>query len=318
MIAKTLCFTLCLLVGTAVMAQSGEEQAARQARSVHVNYQGWGDQADIFYIEVRPEVTYAGTYFCALAFDGGYCGIQEPIGTAPRMAIFSVWEPSNPHDYAANPNAVQQDLRTKILYTGKEVTTRRFGGEGTGGQSTLSYPWKTGQALPMAISCKPGIEPGRTAYTCWIWRGPTDGWFRMATFSTRVGGGKNKLRGPYSFVEDFFRNVVSKSKLHQGAYINFYAYVGGEWKVPTSMQFTGDSNTLVTIDAEPLPYGARLKTGADTVNKTVRLWARFPYAKTGPDTSADRRATLLTAVRAAETNESSTPQPAATATPAAN
>ena len=51
--------------------QSPEQQAARQARSVHVSPAGWGRSAEIFYCETRAEKVYPGTYFCTTAFSGG-------------------------------------------------------------------------------------------------------------------------------------------------------------------------------------------------------------------------------------------------------
>ena len=172
----------------------------------------------------------------------------------------------------------------------------RFGGEGTGGQSMMALDWKVDQPVPMAISCaKDG--PDRTAYTCWIWRGKKTGWFRMATFTSLIGKGSSTMEGPYSFVEDFYRNVTSRDKLHQASFLNFHAYREGRWYPARSARFTADNNALTTIDALPVPNGFRLKTGADTRNRTTPLWSTLRPLP-GTDTSVSRREALVKAVKA--------------------
>ena len=277
-----------------LFAQSGEQQAARQARSVHLGYREWGKPAEIFYIEATATRFWPGTYMCLLGFDGGYAGVQEHAN-GNHVAIFSIWEPSNPFDFSAHPDAVHEDKRTKELYHGEGVRIRRFGGEGTGGQSMTDFAWRVGEPVRMAVSCTPD-GPFRTAYTCWLWKG--DAWFRMATFSTLVGGDKATLRGPYSFLEDFLRNVKSKAEVRAATFSRLWAYSDGAWHDSKSAQFTADSNTLLTIDAGPAPDGFWLATGGDTTNATVKLWGTVRPGG-APDASAPYRAKLLEAVRAA-------------------
>lgn len=295
MLKNIFIFALSLALPIGLWAQTPEQQAARQARSVHLAYSGWGNEAQIFYCEVRPEMVYPGTYFCTVAFSGGYSGIQE-LANREHVAIFSVWEPSNPFDFGANPNRVDTKIRTGALYAGKDVVIRRFGGEGTGGQSMMKLNWKKDRPLPMAISCEKD-GPFRTAYTCWIWKGKQEGWFQMATFTSLIGKGKATMTDPYSFVEDFLRNVTSKHKLHQASYLNFHAYRDGAWYPATQANFTADNNLLKTIDAIPVENGFCLKTGADTENKTTKLWSALKPLP-GKDTSVARREALVKAVKA--------------------
>lgn len=295
-------FTLLLLgalLCVPVFGQSeGDRQAARQARSVHLQHQGWGKDAKIFYIEATADRFWPGSYMCLLGFDGGYAGVQEyPNGK--HVAIFSVWEVPDGHDFTARAEDVAEEKRTKLLYQGEGVTIARFGGEGTGGQSRIDgYPWEVGKPVRMAVSCAKEGEQ-RTAYTCWIWDEAKGEWFRMATFSTLLGGGKAALNGPYSFLEDFRRNGESKKHVRSARFTRLWAYVGEAWVPSDHCQFTADSNTLTTIDAGPWAEGGWLATGADTRNATVQLWKKFPVG--GVDEgSAERREALLKAVQAAE------------------
>ncbi len=296
---KTLAFTLlaALTLAGGALAQSGEQQAARQARSVHLGYQGWPQPATIFYIEATADRFWPGSYMCLLGFDGGYAGVQEHAN-GNHVAIFSVWDPGDTFDFKAHPDAVAEEERTKNLYAGEKVRIKRFGGEGTGGQSMMDWPWKLGEPVRMAVSCAPDGE-WRTAYTCWLWDEAKGDWFRMATFSTLVGGDKATLRGPYSFLEDFRRNVESKLQVRAARFGRLWAWDGKRWGACDRARFTADGNTLLTIDAGPSADGFWLATGGDTRNATVKLWSEVRPGG-APDDSAQRREKLLQAVRAAQ------------------
>ena len=291
-----------LALAAAAPAQSGDQQAARQARSVHLGYRGFPEPATIFYVEATADRFWPGSYMCLLGFDGGYAGVQEHAN-GDHVAIFSVWDPGDSFDFSAHPDAVDEKERTKNLYAGEKVRIKRFGGEGTGGQSMMDWPWQLGKPVRMAVSCAPDGKY-RTAYTCWLWDEAKGEWFRMATFSTLVGGGKATLRGPYSFLEDFRRNVESKFQVRAARFSRLWAWDGQRWGACDRARFTADSNTLTTIDAGPAADGFWLATGGDTRNATVKLWADV-LPGGAPDDSAARRDKLLQAVRAAQ----AAPQP---------
>lgn len=296
-----------MTVAVAVMAaavafgQSGEEQARRQARSVHLQYQGFAEPAQVFYVEATADRFWPGSYLCMLGFDGGYAGVQELVD-GRRVAIFSVWEPSDPFDFKAHPDAVHEEKRTKVLYGGQGVEVGRFGGEGTGGKSMTLWPWELGKPVRIAVSCAPD-GPYRTAYTCWLWDDAKDDWFRMATFSTLVGGSQAILRGPYSFLEDFRRDVKSKDAVRAARFSRLWAWDGQKWGESDQARFTADANTLTTIDAGPAADGFWLATGGDTRNVTVPLWGAIRPGG-APDASAERRGKLLKAIRAAQPAQS--------------
>lgn len=294
---KRLILPVLLCLSAALFAQSGEQQAARQARSVHLSYREWGKPAEIFYIEATATRFWPGSYLCLLAFDGGYAGVQEHVN-GNHVAIFSVWDPGDAFDFSKRPDEVDVRQRTKALYHGEGVRIKRFGGEGTGGQSMMDFAWRIGEPVRMAVSCAPD-GAFRTAYTCWLWRPDRQAWFRMATFSTLVGGDKATLRGPYSFLEDFFRNVESKAHARTAIFGRLWAFSDGAWHGAKSARFTADNNTLTTIDAGPSPEGFWLATGGDTANVTVPLWGTFRPGG-APDASAPYRDSLLEAVRAAQ------------------
>ncbi|MGN0847028.1 MAG: DUF3472 domain-containing protein, partial [Kiritimatiellia bacterium] len=258
-----------------------------------LGYRQWGKPAQIFYIEATALRFHRASYMCLLGFSGGYAGVQE-LANGNHVAIFSVWEPGDPFDFGAHPDAVAEERRTKELYHGEGVRIRRFGGEGTGGQSMMDFPWKLGEPVRMAVACEPDGK-FRTAYTCWLWK--EGAWFRMATFSTLVGGERATLRGPYSFLEDFLRNVKSKEAVRAAQFSRLWAFSEGAWHDAKCAKFTADANTLTTIDAGPAADGFWLATGGGTTNRTVKLWGEVQPGG-AMDDSAPYRAKLLEAMRA--------------------
>ena len=298
---KSVLAMVAAVTAAVAFGQSGEVQAQRQARSVHLQHQGYAQPAKVFYLEATPDRFWPGSYLCLLGFDGGYAGVQELVD-GRHIAIFSVWEPSNPFDFKAHPDAVHEEKRTKVLYGGPGVEVGRFGGEGTGGKSMTLWPWKLGQPIPIAVSCAPD-GPFRTAYTCWLWDEAKADWFRMATFSTLVGGDQATLRGPYSFLEDFHRNVKSKAGVRTARFSRLWAWDGQKWGASTQARFTADNNTLTTIDAGPSADGFWLATGGDTRNVTVPLWGTIRPGGV-PDASAERRGKLIKAIQAAQPAQS--------------
>ena len=264
LLALTFCTTLLL------WAKSGEEQAARQARSVHLQYRKWNAPAQVLYIEATPEQS------------------------AP---IFSIWEPSHPHAKNTNDEkSVHETNRTQLLYQGENVHIQRFGGEGTGGKSMIPLKWELNKPVCMAVSAEPNGE-SRSAYTCWIWDDSKADWFRMATFSTLFSNGKHELNSAYSFVEDFRRNIKSKDAVRKARFSRLWAYNGSIWTACANAAFTADNNTLTTIDAGATENGFWLATGGTTTNATTQLLESIT-PKQPSDDSAERRARLISLIEA--------------------
>ena len=74
------------------------------------------------------------------------------------------------------------------------------------------------------------------------------------------------------------RNGHSKTLVRRAEFTDFAmrGKGGGAPLVPMAgATFSADQNTLVTIDAGPVPGGAFLQTGGATENKTVPLWKAF-------------------------------------------
>ncbi len=232
-------------------------------RSVHLGYQA--EKGAAFYNEVNVESSADGTYFMACGWSKGYFGIQE-LANGKKLVIFSVWDPSASDD----PTTVPDDKRVKMLHKDEAVRVKRFGNEGTGGQSFFDYDWKVGETYRFLVTAKPDGDT-RTAYSGYFYVPETKAWKHLVTFSTLTEK-EEQLRGYYSFIEDFRRNKISTTKPRRAEFSNGWTKsTTGDWKPLTKARFTADANPVLNIDAGALGAKFFLATGGEIENKTTKL-----------------------------------------------
>ncbi len=257
-------------------AISGEELARRQARSVHLQYSPTAANAVSARGTVTVTETQTNTYFCILAWDCGYCGIQD-LGRRGRILIFSVWDPVDQMDFAARPEDVKEELRAKVLYAREDVDVARFGGEGTGARTMTQVGWEVGKPVSVRIDAEPD-GTNRTAYTCRYLNPESGEWERIASVSTLLHEGRARgINRLYSFVEDFWRNYHSATLVRRAEFSGIETQAAGTeaWTKATAANFTADGTPSNAIDAGPAGKGGFfLQTGGSTTNAHVRLWGR--------------------------------------------
>jgi hypothetical protein len=214
------------LVATLSLAATAEPP--RAARSVHL---GWSaPEGTLFYLEMAVEQSTAGSYFMACGWNTGYFGIQELEGER-KVALFSVWDPTQGDD----PGAVRTEDRVEVLHADESVRIRRFGGEGTGGQCMLDFPWKLDETHRFLLQAT--VDGDKTAYAGYLYFPDAGQWKHLVTFRTRTGG--QPLKGYYSFVEDFRRDGKSVGDVRRARFANGWVRtVKGEWVALTRARFT--------------------------------------------------------------------------------
>lgn len=253
---------------------SPDALAKRQARSVHLQYPHIEGGASGIRGTVTVTETQTNTYFCILGWNTGYCGIQDK-GADGNILIFSVWEPSDPFDFKAKPEDVNEKIRAQVLYSAPNVDVARFGGEGTGARTLTRIDWKVGERVTVQIECEP-LGADRMAYTC-FWKEPKTGAFvKIATISTlkKAGPEQGRMNGLFSFVEDFWRNYHSATIARRAEFSNIEVrpYQQIQWEAVTSARFTADRTPSDAIDAGRAANGALfLQTGGATKNVHVKL-----------------------------------------------
>ncbi len=136
-----------------------------------------------------------GSFFMANGFGEGYFGFQVN-SSRERRILFSVWSPFRTN----NPKDIPKDQRIVALARGPGVHIGEFGNEGSGGQSYLRFPWKSGKTYRFLTEVKP-VEKGQTVYTCWFGEKQDGDWKLIASF--RRPKTSTHLRGFHSFLESF-------------------------------------------------------------------------------------------------------------------
>jgi len=232
-------------------------------RSVHLAYNAPTGTA--FYNEITVDQTAVGTYFMACGWGKGYFGIQE-LGDGKKLVIFSVWDPTEGDD----PATVPDDKRVKLLHRDDAVRVKRFGNEGTGGQSFFDFDWQPGETYRFLVTAK-ADGPDRTAYSGYFWIPEAARWKHLVTFSTLTAENEG-LRGYYSFLEDFKRDRISTTKGRKAFFGNGWSRdVDGRWNPLDSARFTADANPVTNIDAGVVDDRFFLATGGEIQNTTTPL-----------------------------------------------
>ncbi|RYD38110.1 MAG: DUF3472 domain-containing protein [Verrucomicrobiaceae bacterium] len=219
----------------AVPNDGGHFHFGRRGPSVHLQYP-LPDDADIayFYNEVTvPEgEDKLGSYFMANGFGEGYFGMQVN-GPSERRILFSVWSPFKTDD----PKQIPDSERVHVLQKGEGVSANDFGNEGSGGQSFLRYPWRTGVTYRFLNTVKPAAD-GSSLYTAWFSSPEEKNWRMIATFKRPKT--QKHVTGTHSFLENFSEAAGWQSR--RALYGNQWAIdTKGGWHELTEAVFTGDA-----------------------------------------------------------------------------
>lgn len=206
----------------------------RRGPSVHLNFDTSkiGGEIEYFYNEITVPIgnDVIGSYFMANGFAEGYFGIQVNSETERRV-LFSVWSPFQTDD----PSKIPPDKKILMLKKGKDVVTKEFGNEGSGGQSFLRYMWKAGETYRFLLKGEP-VKNNYTNYTAWFF---ADGnWRLIASFSRPTTN--TYLKRLHSFLENFILETgnITRKAFYQNQWVRTK---NGEWKPITNATFTYDN-----------------------------------------------------------------------------
>ena len=206
---------------------------SRRGPSVHLFYDFPEGDAEWFYNEatVPEEGSIPATYYMLTGFSEGYMGIQTHTD-GPNTILLSVWSPYK----TDNPGTIPEDMRVKTLRKGDGVTAQDFGGEGSGGQSFMTYPWKPGKTYGTLVHVRPDGK-GNTDYTGYF-RDEEGKWHLLASF--RRPHTDTWYKGAYSFLECFDPNTgfLPRSVLFGNQWVRM---TDGTWKEVTSARFSCDN-----------------------------------------------------------------------------
>lgn len=203
---------------------------SRRGPSVHLDYDVPAN-TEYFYSEITVPSGKdpVGTYYMANGFNNGYFGIQV-VSSTERWVLFSVWD---------SPTGA-----TTLVSKGANVVSNTFGGEGTGGQSYLVYPWEAGKTYRFLTRAQPDGD-GNMLYSAWFSEVPgtqaDSDWKFIATWKYLDASAYPSSM--YSFLEGFNPDT---GYLERGAtFGNQWAVsTGGAWTEITAAYYDADSTGL--------------------------------------------------------------------------
>ena len=214
---------------------------SRRGPSVHMGYTVPAN-TEYFYNEMTIPVGQdtIGSYFMANGFGQGYMGIQVK-SPAERWILFSVWDADN-------------GAKTTLVSKGAGVVDNAFGGEGTGGQTYLSYNWVAGTTYRFITRARPDGNGG-SDYSAWFFAPETGKWRYIATWKRPAIS--TYLTGVHSFLENFIDTKGYTERRVQ--FGNQWARnVSGTWTEVTAGRFTGDATAT---NAQRMDYAGGLENG---------------------------------------------------------
>lgn len=209
--------------------------------SVHLGYKIPPEAGQIawFYNEIMvPDgEDKLGTYYMANGFSEGYFGMQVNSATERRV-LFSIWSPFETDD----PKSIPDSMKVVLKKKGTITKTGEFGNEGSGGQSYLHYPWKTGSKYAFLIGAQPDMTKRSTVYTAYFKDVEKGVWMLVASFERPQLA--THLKGLHSFLENFSPATGDQSR--KSTYTNQWAIdTQGVWHEITKANFTADATARV-------------------------------------------------------------------------
>lgn len=173
------------------------------ASSLHLGFRDpSGKAAELLMVDIEVDSTSPSTYYAAINFTGGYCGLQDQGST--RTVHFSLW------DYVdGDQQSVPEGAEAKILWRGHRVSGSDFGGEGTGVKTWREYQWKTHQPYRLVVKMSPKTVNSFTGSMrdYWVYNFASQEWLHVATLwradNPATGQPETSLGDVYAFVEDW-------------------------------------------------------------------------------------------------------------------
>lgn len=168
----------------------------RRGASVHLRYVLPSAPIKWMFSEIEIPLDHdpIGMFAMANGFKEGYFGLQVNSENERRI-LFSVWSPYQTQD----PNLIPNDLKVRLIKMGIDVQVQEFGHEGSGAQSYLIFPWKSGVRYQFLNSIEP--DGNETIYSGYF-KDPEQGQWRLIARFIRPNT-STWYQQPHSFLENF-------------------------------------------------------------------------------------------------------------------
>ncbi|WP_177189465.1 DUF3472 domain-containing protein [Chitinophaga sp. YR573] len=228
----------------------------RGAPATHLFFNNYGNDVAWFYTEISvPEgADPLYSYYVTNGFNGGYLGIQVNSPTE-RKVLFSIWSNYSTDD----PTQIPPDYTVKLVKKEAEVITKDFGGEGSGGQSSLMFNWRTETTYKLLVHAEAAGD--HTIYTAYIFTPETNKWNLVAGWDKPKNGG-HLLGGLYSFIENYGSNGNDF----------FKARYGNQWVCSSTGVWTEIKSAYFSTSADPAGH-ARYDYGGGVSGQWIYMFS---------------------------------------------
>lgn len=215
----------------------GDVHFGRRGPSVHLSYRLPREAGEVTWVynelTVPEGMDPVGTYAMANGFGEGYFGMQVNSPTQRRI-LFSVWSPF----HTDNPREIPEEQRVRLLKKGRDVNAQDFGGEGSGGQSFMVYPWQAGTTYKFLLHVQPDGQ-GATVYTAYFFATEEQKWRLVASF--KRPDTTTYMRHWHSFLENFSPDTGAVTREVQTKNQWAYSKAAQRWLEVTQAGFTADN-----------------------------------------------------------------------------
>ena len=161
----------------------------------------------------------------------GYAGFQVQ-NTGRHNSIMSFWDV-----YCTAADGSVTTLTASVVYPSENQAS--FGGEGTGVNCLVDYPWQAGRWYEMRLILGTSETTGNTTVEQWVLDVAADEWTVLCKYD--LGAPGVTFRGPNAlFLENFYPEFGGEIRTMECREL-WIQLTDGEWKQLTRMQLSHDN-----------------------------------------------------------------------------
>jgi hypothetical protein len=251
---------LALVAGAAALPLAGQDLAYVAPKTQPVT---------IFQNQANVTAAIPGTYFGMIGNDWGYGGIQMTTAEQLRTAIFSIWD--------TDIQGVKEETTEYAFNATLDIARHgRFGGEGTGCQFLINYPWVFGRDYRVAYRVFAEPDGSHLRLSGFLYDSARKDWTYAVTYRAATGGAAFSSQALYSFQENYLATFGDRAVTMSNAWI--YS-PGSGWTDLTS-------GKAFNLPKGPDDYGQILggsgflyRSGKDPAIKVQAEWEPVAYTQ---------------------------------------
>ncbi len=150
---------------------------------------------DMIMADFKVDSTTLYTYYAAMCWNNGYCGVQRGGNGFFKHVHFSLWDP--------------EGMYSEVIWHDYNVIVQRFGGEGTGWKTMWNFRWKEHQQYRLAVKCRVSDS---TDYDAWFYNFEKNRWKHLAIL-------RYPLTKYFDFLSSFLEDWAGTPESYRSYYL---------------------------------------------------------------------------------------------------